>query len=382
MIERRSSIVDVIGSYRRNVFSPRQLSALGERKIKHLYEFGLAPIVLDILNSNQGAVSEQSFQLLKSADLTARVMYAQLRSTTIEILEIARRNEIPVVLLKGISIAEDIYTEAHHRIMADVDILVPVDKARELHRLLREAGFYVPRNPDGNVLPKGHHHLPELRHPKNNVPVEVHTSLFSSTPLASEPLFQISTIWTYTETADFHGHRCLKFRAEFQLLYTVAHWAIDQKWPVNVISINDVALMLQRKDRTIDWALVDDILADTPLLADILSVTLLFLNKASIVAIPTAINQQVEHSARRIGTANMKMLHWFILNFPLSDRDKKRSRITLIIVRVFWQTMLQPRNKFLRPVFAVSRILFRRTNDRSILRSFTGRIRTFSKLIG
>lgn len=170
-----------------------------------------------------------------------------------EILNVANRHEIPIVLLKGISIAEDLYVEPYHRIMGDIDILAPAEQATHLQSLLGEYGYRVPIGPESTALPDGHHHLPELRHADSDIVVEVHTSLFSAGPLSDEPLFQISPIWTHAEPDTFPGVRCLKFRPEFQLMYTVAHWAMDQKWTVNVISFNDVVLILRANEQSMDW---------------------------------------------------------------------------------------------------------------------------------
>ena len=261
-------VVDLIDSYSA-VDAPRILSSpLTDHKIEHLYDFGLASIALRCLNSDLGEVSESSREILRTADLTARVIYGQLRTTTIEILEIARRHVIPVVLLKGISIAEDMYAKPHHRIMGDVDILVPVEKAEDLHGLLMNGGFRIQDDPQAYVPPEEHHHLPELLHADSDIAVEVHTSLFSAAPLSSEPLFQISSIWSNAEPATFHGLPCLKFRPELQLLYTVAHWAIDQKWTVNVISFNDVILILGANEQSMDWKLIASWLRASPLLAE------------------------------------------------------------------------------------------------------------------
>jgi hypothetical protein len=204
----------------------------------------------------------------------------------------------------------------------------------------------------------------------------VHTSLFSSTAFAKQHLFQISTIWDFVEPAEFNGIRCLTFQPEFQLLYTVAHWGIDGKLTVNLISINDVVLMLRRQDRPMNWTLIDSWLSDNPLLADYFSVLLLFLNNAGIAPLPTGITKRIEASARRIGTINVKILHWLLYTFPVSGRTKVAWAITSQNAGVLWQTLLEPRHQSLRLLFAIKKIIFRRNPDKSLLRSTAGRVRT------
>ena len=381
MYKRQHHVVALVDSYRRRDATGIPWAALTDREIEHLYTSGLASIAIHSLESDRGDATEKSAQFLQAADLTARVIYAQMRKSTMEILNVANRYEIPIVLLKGISIAEDLYVEPHHRLMGDIDVLAPVEQAKHLQSLFGEYGYRVPIGPESTVLRDGHHHLPELRHEDSDIVVEVHTSLFSVHSLSDEPLFQLSPIWTHAEPATFQGIRCLKFRPEFQLMYTVAHWAIDQKWTVNVISFNDVVLILRANEQTMDWKLIASWLYENPLLAEQFAVILLFLKKASIIDVPIGVEEQVVKSARRIGVINMKILHWLILKFPLSDGRKNRSEITRIIVRVVWQTMLEPRHKSLRLIVSLTRILFRRTRDKSLLISTANRIRTFLQLV-
>lgn len=346
---------------------------LTPREIEHLYNAGLASIAMDTFDPGSSELSGQSIRTLKSADLTSRVIYGQLRSATIEILDIACRHNIPVVLLKGMSVAEDLYVEPHHRLMGDIDILVPVEQAEDLCRFLTDIGYRIP---DDTATPDGHHHLPALCHPDSDVYVEVHTSLFPPTVLAKERLFEISTIWANVETAEFSGINCLKFSPEFQLLYTVMHWGLDGKWTINLISISDVILMLRREDPPVNWALIQSWLTENQSLADIFAVLLLYLDSAGVLPIPAAIKEQIRTSSRRIGTINMKVLHWLLFTFPLSGRKKVAWALTVENTRLLWGTLLEPRHKSLRLITAVARIMFRRNPGQSILGSTAGRLRT------
>ena len=376
MRSQSSYVLDLIDSYHRADATRISFPSLTDHEINHLYESGLASIALRGLALDSGELPEDSYQTLKSADLTARVIYGQLRAATIEILDIASRHEIPVVLLKGISVAEDLYVEPHDRMMGDVDILVPPNMAEDLYQLLIELGYRKHENLQDTPNLEGHHHLPGLRHPESDVFVEVHTSLFSSTAVANQRLFQISTIWDFVEAAEFNGIRCLKFQPEFQLLYTVAHWGIDGKLTVNLISINDVVLLLRREDRPMNWTLIDSWLSDNPLLADYFSVLLLFLNNAGITTVPTVMKERIEASARRIGTINVKVLHWLLSTFPVSGRTKVGWALTSQNARLLWQTLFESRHRSLRLIVAFTRIIFRRNPDKSLLRSTAGRIRT------
>ena len=380
MNHRSNYVIDLIDSYSSSDVA-RIPASLSNQEVQHLYEVGLASIALHRLASNLDSTSETSRQLLQNADFTARVIYGQLRATTIEILELARKQDIPIVLLKGISIADDLYLQPHHRLMGDIDVLAPVERARELQDALSGIGYRSPEGPQATTLAEGHHHLPEIRHPESGISVEIHTALFSATPMSSEPLFQIPTIWSCAEPSEYHGARCLFLRREFQLVYTIAHWAVDQKWTRNIVSINDMVLILRRTEPQIDWTLIASWLPENPLVTNCLTVILSFLDDAGFINIPAAIKEEIDASAQRIGAANMKIMHWLMLKFPLSGSTTVPSPVTRLIARVVWQTMLEPRHKFLRPFVAVARIFFRRSRGKSVVGSIPGRIRTFIRLM-
>ena len=102
---------------------------------------------------------------LRSAHLTTWVIYRQMQKAAMEILQFATAAGIDVVLLKGISIGDEMYASPHHRIMGDIDLLVSADNAVKLSELLKSRGYQLRAPDDGPRVPATHHHLPELRHP-------------------------------------------------------------------------------------------------------------------------------------------------------------------------------------------------------------------------
>ena len=63
--------------------------------------------------------------MLLSADLTAIAWHGNLIDATREIVEACEARGIRVTLLKGISISDQYYPDAHLRPMGDIDILAP-----------------------------------------------------------------------------------------------------------------------------------------------------------------------------------------------------------------------------------------------------------------
>lgn len=72
--------------------------------------------------------------------------------------DIAQRIEVPLVLLKGMALRESAIVAAGSRLIGDVDVLVPDERAWDLHHALTSNGF------ERNALPENEFHLPRVAH--------------------------------------------------------------------------------------------------------------------------------------------------------------------------------------------------------------------------
>jgi len=89
-----------------------------------------------------------------------------------EVAELFAGAELPIVALKGIGhVLRGVWPDPADRMMNDLDLLVPSDRADEVHERLREAGYVlapgVEREPD-------QHHLAALRREDRFGAIEVH----------------------------------------------------------------------------------------------------------------------------------------------------------------------------------------------------------------
>ena len=350
-------IVYLFKSYHRDNAEFSVLPAFDDSEIDYLYEVGLGPMAFKVLNPVN--MSRYAADVLKSSDLTAQVMHAEIRSASCDVLSAARRENVPVVPIKGVLIAKA-YSVPHHRTMGDIDVLVPDDKADAFQRSLLNIGY---ESTSATAKPRTvskHHHLAPLRYPGTGVVIEIHTALFSHVLMRNEPLYHPATLWSHTEPAEFEGISCQKFSPEFSFLYAVAHWAVDQKWAINVVSISDIVLMLNEHDCSLNWSYIDSLLAENPRTADFVAILLLFLRSTDLASIPQQINPRIENSVRRIGTFNMRVLHWLILNIPLTANGRLGRILTRSGAQVLWISLLKPRHKMLRLAVAVSSAVIHR----------------------
>ena len=88
---------------------------------------------------------------------------------------------VPYAALKGAWLASHAYSHPALRPLRDIDILVPIDRAKTVFELLLAQGF-VPRNPSepspDRALSRGKH-LPELISPSDAISVEIHHRLLT-----------------------------------------------------------------------------------------------------------------------------------------------------------------------------------------------------------
>lgn len=370
--------IEIIGHYAAGELPSAHIQ-LDDRTVEHFYECGLGPIVLSVLANELDRLSEGSRELLESADLTARVLHGELRDTTTELLDLANAAGIPVVLLKGIAASDTLYRKAHHRTMGDIDVLVPPDLALELRNLLCRSGFVENTTETATLGANRHHHLPTVFHPRYTTAVEIHSALFSSKPLLAEEIFTTDTVWQYAVESQYGGRPCFILNQEYAFCYTLAHWATDGKWAVNLLSISDMILFMRQCGSLVDWSLVDNLLADSDILATYLSVFMRLAAHKGIVTVPEKLSEHLDSADKRMGAMNLSTMHWLMRSFPVSGRHKVAWILTRSNALSVWRSLLEPRPKLLRLPIAAARIISRRYPGQSMTSSYAGRLRTLFK---
>jgi len=339
------------------------LAGMNVEQIRYLYDVGLGPVVaaLDI-----GQLDADSRQLLQAADLTARVVSDQIGSAAADVLEFANRLGTPVVLIKGISIAKRYYRDPHRRVMGDIDLLVLDGGADDLQQSLLRSGYRKSFDETEIDFSK-HHHLRPLLHPESGFSIEIHERLFSHRIFRKESLFAESQLAAQTEPTDFRGLECRRFRSEFELLYTVAHWAVDGKWAQNIVSINDVVSLLHSRKHELDWIQIRNWLEDNAQTAECFAVLFSFLHTSTLVEAIEPLESTVQSAVARVGRTNLHLLHSLLLRYPLRA-DWHKGLFGSSEATGVWEALLESRSPGKRFLFAAARAVWRR------IRVFEGRL--------
>jgi hypothetical protein len=191
---------------------------------------------------------------LLSADLTAQVRHGNVIDCAIEIIDICAEMEVPITLLKGISISDQYYPAAHQRPMGDIDVLVSEASRETVEAVLTARGY---RRSDYEMDGGSAHGAP-LFHDGRQVWVDVHTALFpQGSALRNNKLFSPAHIDSQSVAAKFHGRPVRRLTNELQLIYIASYWLRDlvdnRIHPSFLPPLFDAVYLLRASGHAMDW---------------------------------------------------------------------------------------------------------------------------------
>lgn len=163
---------------------------------------------------------------------------------------------VPVLLKGAISLFSEIYDDPGSRVMLDLDILVPQDKAQDCWNKLRELG-YSPLDCKRDF--SCHHHLEPLQRLGGYGTIEIHRRAFSE---KAERIVPPEWIWTRCRPMTDAGVAFCVPDPTFQVLHNVLHAAVDhggfQRASGSLRSLHELALTATLYRDSIDWKQLRD----------------------------------------------------------------------------------------------------------------------------
>lgn len=161
--------------------------------------------------------------------------------------------DIEPVLLKGAAhLVEGLYPAPGLRVVGDVDILVPEDRAKSAAAALQCIGFVV----SAVNLPETHHHLPGMRDSESGLYVELHTRVDLKEAVVSAGWFREKT-----RPFPFRGLQIHLPEPTRSIGHNVVHSQLNHEgYQANRIELRqllDLAMIRARHEGAIDWAELD-----------------------------------------------------------------------------------------------------------------------------
>ncbi len=186
------------------------------------------PILLDFVKSLAAGASEQALpadQLKRLQRLTVEnaLSMSHLEVRLHELLKAYAAAGIPVMLLKGAALAVTVYPSFARRPMADLDLLVPPDRATEAWELATRSGWRKATAEELDPFYAVHHHLPTLEDNRGTgLGLEIHTALY---PRDNPFALCMADLWQRARPVDLGGSPVFVPHDRDMLLHLCTHFA-------------------------------------------------------------------------------------------------------------------------------------------------------------
>ena len=164
------------------------------------------------------------------------------------LLQRLKKENIPVILLKGAYLAEKVYDNIALRTMSDIDLLIPEPELKKVIEISETMGFIAERpfwaEADG-VL---HFHAPPML--KNGLFIEIHWNLTRESNLS-----KINTvdIWRRAQKIVFNGYEAYALSLSDLVLHLAVHASYGHHFHNQFRSLCDLDEVLHKYKDELDW---------------------------------------------------------------------------------------------------------------------------------
>ena len=325
--------------------------------VERALECGFGPILARVTRAS-GTEGSPYADAIQGADLTARVITADILETVADILRLTAEAGCDVALLKGCSTCIRYYPEPHLRTMGDIDLLVVAGQWLQVEALFRAHGFeHTSATPPPSWYQHHHHSIP-LWHPRRRLWIELHTRLYPpSSPLAAEGRFSPNAIEKLVTSTAIGGHAVRVFAHELQLVYTATRWAEMPNLQRGAFPILDAALLIATQGAMLNWDRVYELVNGT-WATTALRLMLIYLDRWQLVAIPEAVLRQLSRQDRFLNSALIPVLQRLITVFVMEGRPLG-TVVTSYRWRTAWSTIIAPTPIWTKPLRLTANLAFR-----------------------
>ena len=175
-------------------------------------------------NGNKNYVPDEIMATFEKGYISQLCRNFKLYNELSQILKVMNKADIPIILLKGVYLANYIYEDIALRPMGDIDILVREEDKEFVQEKLREIGFEKPDYfypsdlHENNLGDKTRHLTPMIK--SKNWPVEVHFNVFAGFPYNT---VDMEKVWETAESTTINGCKAMCLSPEYQLLHLCLH---------------------------------------------------------------------------------------------------------------------------------------------------------------
>ena len=209
------------------------------------------------------------YREIKSRDLPAELVPLAVRNTlrkayrdlatrnsnlffdAANVLKSLAENKLPVMALKGLALAKNIYGDIALRPMADIDLLLKEEDLIRAGRILLTLG-YKQCLPAWENMVKTYHHLPPFTN-KNGTTIELHHNIVTPD---SPVKVDLDGLWARARLIKVDQIDVRAFSAEDLFLYLCIHACFHLQTGMDLIPFCDIAGLMKISADKIDWQIV------------------------------------------------------------------------------------------------------------------------------
>jgi len=292
------------------------------RAFRWMVDGGLGPMLWHAARATSTQVPDHWRSELRGADLTARFHHANLVDTACDVIDAGSATNVPVTLLKGISVSEEFYPAEHLRPMGDIDVLVPRGGYKRIEAELLSANYERLPYPET----AGHHHGAPLRHRTRRTLVELHVELFPDDSPLRRPDHALSAEAVTedgTRPSHYHGRPVLRLLPARQLLYIAASWFNDltlrPPHPSFLASLFDAVYLTSRHNELLRDEIVMGPI-DNPIARGSLLALLTYLPRFGLLAPSERRMHTLRKGPVSIGPLELRMIHAMLDRYQIGGR--------------------------------------------------------------
>jgi hypothetical protein len=162
-----------------------------------------------------------------------------------KVLSAFSQNNIPVIVLKGTVLAEQLYGNPGLRTVGDIDIMVQPDNLPSARSVLSNLGYQKSVSEQTWVHP--FHEEPYIKKTRFMSVVELHWDI-DDPRLAAVPQYQI---WHRAQQVEIHGSKAMVLSPEDTLLYLSNNFIKQDNQVLK--SLCDIDALLKKYESSLDW---------------------------------------------------------------------------------------------------------------------------------
>jgi hypothetical protein len=295
------------------------LEAFDRGAVRWVVDTGLAPLFVHAIAQRPDTARFPLWPMVRAADLTARVITADQMDAMTEIIDACRDEAPPLVLLKGVSIADQYYPAPHLRPMRDIDVLVEDEAVPGIEAVLAKLGYVQPPQRSAAFYETHHHGAPFVHH-TTGVWVDVHRRLVPPTSaLRWDTAFSLETLRRELRPSTFRDRPVRRLSDELQIVYLSCHWAQRLQLVGGMVTMTDLTY-LSRNAPGIQWSRILE-WARHSVACRSLELLLTYVTRRRLIDVDTDVLQRLSSTQSRLDRFTRDLGHALVDRYVVAGRE-------------------------------------------------------------